>query len=83
MPDNRIDDIGKKRVFRSSSSRLFQNQGAWYFETREGTTEGPYYDREPAERLLLAYTSVMSSRFAPDMELSMLADDDNEEIRKH
>ena len=71
MRENRKDDSGNKRGYRTSSSRLFQNQGAWYFDTREGITEGPYYDRQHAEKLLEAYVSVMRSNFSSGTELSL------------
>ena len=72
MSDTRKDDLGRQRSYRTSTSRIFQNQGQWYVDTREGTSEGPYYDRDRAARMLEAYVTTMSSCFAPTMEMSLV-----------
>jgi len=75
MADKRKDDIGHKAHFRSS--RIFQDQGLWYFQTRDTAIEGPYYNRDQAEKMLAAYVNAMSSRFAPPESLGLVEDEDH------
>ena len=67
----RKDDCGQAPKFRCSASRLFQNQGQWFFDTREGSTEGPFNSVEHAQSKLDSYATVMGSNFAPSMEFSL------------
>lgn len=56
---------------RFRSDRMFQEGNKWYFQTREGTMEGPYRDRMEAARMLDAYMDVMQSCFTPGQGLSL------------
>ena len=75
MSNNRKDDLAKKGHLRGPS-RLVEERGVWYFETREGTVKGPFEDRIVAMNALDAYVKVMASQFKPDTALSLM--DDNE-----
>ena len=79
MSHCRKDDLGQKAYFRGS--RMFQDGGLWYFHTREGTIEGPYYDKEQAEKMLAAYIRTMSSAFAPPIGLALVKDEDHRGLR--
>ena len=66
MADRRKSDIGDRFFMRSD--RFFQVGGQWYFNTREGGTEGPYATRAAAKEKLERYISVMSSGWlAPEV----------------
>lgn len=70
MSTIRDGDEGSKSWFRSR--RLFQQDGSWYFLTREGKTEGPFGDRHEAERRLEDYIHVMQSgMLGPDTNLEL------------
>jgi len=47
----------------------------WYFETREGKVEGPYTDKDQAKSAMEIYVRVMSSKFAPTTEFTLVADE--------
>ena len=70
MPDMRNDDASERTWFRSR--RLYQERGYWYFNTREGTIEGPFPDKSAAGTKLECYAQVMGSLFVPSFELSLV-----------
>ena len=72
MTDYRKDDLGRKTYFRTK--RLYQENGQWYFFTREGTMEGPFQDKVHALKMLDNYIRVMKSDFAPTMVFKMMED---------
>ena len=74
MADKRQTDIAAPRRWFRAGSRLLESGGLWYFQTREGTVEGPYADRYSAERVLENYVQVMSSKFMPCTEFSLIED---------
>ena len=47
MINMRKGDVGPITQFRAS--RFLKEGGKWYFQTREGSTEGPFADRCSAE----------------------------------
>ena len=47
------DGPGSRKHF--STDRVVQDDGLWYFYTREGTTEGPYHSRLEAVRTLESF----------------------------
>ena len=61
--DNRKGDKEQRSRFRSN--RFFKNDGKWYFSTREGTIEGPFWDQKEAENKLADYIKIMDSGFMP------------------
>jgi hypothetical protein len=66
----RDGDEGSKSWFRSS--RVFQQDGSWFFLTREGRTEGPFGGRNEAERMLDNYINVVQSgMLSPDNNLDL------------
>lgn len=70
MADVRKADKEPKNWFRSS--RYFRDSSQWYFNTREGTMEGPFELMEDAEARLAEYIRVMTSGFIPpDSELEL------------
>jgi len=50
---NRNTDLPHTTRFRSE--RYFRSDGQWFFNTREGTTEGPFPTREAAHAALTDY----------------------------
>jgi hypothetical protein len=70
----RRDDATVYTKFRSE--RFTQEQGKWYFFTREGTVEGPFDYRRAAENRLEDYIKVMNSGVLDqDCALSILPHD--------
>ena len=58
---------------RFRSDRIFKDDDKWYFQTREGTLEGPFVERTDAENRLELYVKVMQSGWMPtDSELEMV-----------
>jgi hypothetical protein len=51
--EKRAGDGGTRKHFRAD--RFSVSNGKFYFTTREGTLEGPYSNREEAERELALY----------------------------
>lgn len=78
MADHRKSDIDKGRRWFRTPSRIFVENGLWYFATREGTIEGPYIDEVQAKLALDMYVKLMSSRFVPSTELSLVEKDAHE-----
>ena len=64
MTGKRRTDKEPRAWFRSN--RFFKNDDKWYFSTREGTLEGPYWDLEEAEKKLQEYIQIMNSGFMPE-----------------
>jgi hypothetical protein len=54
MSDKRIEDFGKQRTW-YRSDRMMEQNGQWYYLTREGTIEGPYDTRLKAVGALEAF----------------------------
>ena len=63
MYDQRKTDDEVSTLFRTK--RFIQNEGMWFFFTREGTMEGPFAFKHEAEERLEVYKRVMSSGFMP------------------
>jgi Domain of unknown function (DUF6316) len=63
MTDKRKTDVLPQTRFRSG--RFFKNEGKWFFNTREGTMEGPYEELAGAESRLKEYIKIMNSGFMP------------------
>ncbi|BBP60765.1 DUF6316 family protein [Pseudomonas sp. St316] len=58
MPGTRAQDTdAPKTIFRSD--RICRVNGEFYFNTREGTQEGPFKSRDAAEREIAAYIQRM------------------------
>lgn len=53
------------------TNRLLENDGRWYFQTREEGLKGPFPDRYRAQEMLEAYIKTMDSPFRPSAELSL------------
>ena len=69
MSDSRKHDFYSRSWFRSK--RLFQNGMLWYFNTREGTVEGPFVDEYMAGDRLASYVRVMGLSFAPTAKFEL------------
>jgi hypothetical protein len=70
MTGKRKTDVTHQTRFRSG--RFFKNNGKWYFNTREGTMEGPFEEQTEAESKLNEYIKIMNSGFLPrDSELAL------------
>ena len=63
MTDKRKTDLLSQTRFRSG--RFFKDNGKWFFNTREGTMEGPYEELSEAEDRLKEYIKIMNSGFMP------------------
>ena len=63
MTEKRKNDLVAKTRFRSG--RFFKNNGKWFFNTREGTIEGPFEELTEAESKLKEYIKIMNSGFMP------------------
>jgi hypothetical protein len=73
MKEARKTDAELRSWFRSG--RFFRDGGKWYFNTREGTIEGPFEERTEAEDRLKEYIRIMNSGFMPrdsKLELEVL-----------
>ncbi|MCQ6258052.1 DUF6316 family protein [Pseudomonas sp. Q11] len=57
MFGKRAQDPAPTTIFRSD--RICRVNGEFYFNTREGTQEGPFASREAAEREIKAYIARM------------------------
>ena len=66
MEKKRSTDAYAKLQFRSD--RFFLDGGKWFFDTREGTVEGPYGDKKAAELNLDNYIKVTVSQFIGEAE---------------
>lgn len=75
MAEKRKDDVDATRRWLRSGSRIFEVNRLWYFNTREGTVEGPFADRFSAENVLDSYVKVMRSNFAPPPVLTLEGDE--------
>ena len=60
---------------------MFADKGMWHFETREGKVEGPYIDKDQAKRAMDIYVRVMSSKFAPTTEFTLVEDEEHKAPR--
>jgi hypothetical protein len=78
MTGKRKQDREPRAWFRSN--RFFKNDDKWYFSTREGTLEGPFWDQAEAEKNLKAYIKIMNSGYMPEdskLDLVPLETEDN------
>lgn len=64
MAAKRKDDPRCRPVYRTD--RIVEENGQWYFYTREGTLQGPFEDRQDAELQVEAYIRVMNSGLLPE-----------------
>ncbi len=64
MSDKRKGD--KDSGLRFRSDRFVHNGEKWYYETREGTTEGPFRTRPEAEEHLRNYIKLLNSGWWDD-----------------
>lgn len=55
---SRTSDQESRVVFRAD--RIFASNGEYFFDTREGTTLGPFFSREQAEQAIQQYIERMS-----------------------
>jgi len=70
VTEQRKNDCKPQTRFRSV--RFFQEGDKWYFNTREGTLEGPFGELADAEIRLKEYVKIMNSGFMPsDSELKL------------
>ena len=53
MKQKRSEDSEQRNFFRSK--RLYNINGEWFFDTREGTQYGPFLDRNKAEKELAIF----------------------------
>ena len=74
MAGKRHTDIETARTWFRAGSRVFADRGQWYFNTREGNVEGPYADKQSAERFLESYVQVMRSKFVPCTDFGLMED---------
>jgi Domain of unknown function (DUF6316) len=63
MTEKRKTDLLPQTRFRSG--RFFKDNGKWFFNTREGTIEGPYEKLSEAEDRLKDYIKILNSGFMP------------------
>ena len=56
MSTQRNADSGTRKQFRTE--RFFCQEGLWYFNTREGTIEGPYATRKCAAQYLQTFIAL-------------------------
>lgn len=76
MAHKRKTDLASKTWYRSE--RFMENNGRWFFVTREGTTQGPFDSRWDAEQMLEKYIEVEDSGMLTEdfsAELSMVPKD--------
>jgi Domain of unknown function (DUF6316) len=59
MSDKRKGE--EEQTLRFRSERFIHNEEKWYYETREGTTEGPFRTRPEAEEHLRNYIKLINS----------------------
>lgn len=71
MSEKRQGD--KEKATRFRSDRFIHNGEKWYYETREGTTEGPFPTMPAAEEHLRNYVNLLNSGWwndeADDLQL--------------
>ena len=67
MSRRRKNDRGTAAFYQSD--RVLENNGKWYFQTREEGLKGPFPDRQAAQDMLQAYIKTMDSPFRPSSEL--------------
>lgn len=69
---------------RFRTDRFVHNGEKWYYETREGTTEGPFRTRLEAEEHLRTYVKLINSGWwndeADDLELEPVKTDPRPEL---
>ena len=57
----RKSDTSNEQVERSRSSRMYEENGNWFFNTREGTVVGPFRDKLEACTQLEVYIRMAGS----------------------
>jgi hypothetical protein len=68
MKKQRTEDKINKSFFRSD--RMIEHGGQWYFSTREGTMQGPFKDRETAQKELVEYIKIMMAHDAGELTIA-------------
>jgi hypothetical protein len=63
VTEKRKTDFKPQTRFRSA--RFFKEGDNWYFSTREGTMEGPFWELAEAENRLKEYVKILNSGFMP------------------
>lgn len=64
----RKNDKAQHAHFRTN--RMFQDNGGWYFKTREGGTVGPFLDELAASTQLEVYIRMVESGLMSEQKLS-------------
>ena len=70
MNQQRNYDQESKTFFRSD--RMVRENGQWYFTTREGQMQGPFDNKEDAQRELNEYIKIMKAHSAGELSLAPL-----------
>ena len=70
--DRRKEDSEISAPIYRCASRIFQDGGQWWFDTREGKQEGPFVNKSEAEGGLMRFLGVMNSSFALSSDLSLI-----------
>ena len=50
-----LQRLGEDRVHPFRSKRIYRENDAWYFDTREGTSPGPFHDQGVAKQALAVF----------------------------
>ena len=69
MQDRRKTDAEAYRKFRLD--RFIKEDGHWYFNTREGTLQGPFRTKPEAQSKLETYIRLVNSAFLPRDDISV------------
>lgn len=64
----RKDDKTQQAHYRTS--RMFQQEGGWYFRTREGGVIGPFHDELATSTQLEVYIRMVESGLMSEQELN-------------
>lgn len=64
MSKRRKSDSEFKQWFRSD--RFFQNERKWYFDTREGSVQGPFENKSEAQYSLEKYVKMVEAAVLPN-----------------
>ena len=75
MNNSRANDVQAYSRYRPS--RFFKDGNKWYFQTREGSLEGPFELRVEAEDRLQTYIQVLNSGFYDTESVLTLAPIEN------
>ena len=71
MARKRVEDFGRQSTW-YRSDRMIEQDGKWYFQTREGNIEGPYNTRLEAANALDVFIQAKSlGLLSSESELSL------------